>query len=810
MIAKVAVDLRIFSIDKAYDYLLPAAFDEVAKPGMRVIVPFGSGNRRMQGLILSLEETTQYKGVKEVAQLLDDEPLLTPSQLAMLHFVRERCFCTFFDVLRTMLPAGIRYEPADILEVVAPSPGDEELIGTIARLRAPTVERLSAELGRPVAGDVARLLAAGALRKKAVRTGLSEGTVRKMARLAVSSEEASDYIRSLGPSGKKHERALDVLLTGDEVPANEVCYLAGVTGSVLQTLAKRGLVELFEREVVKNPYAGKLVNGVSAGPIDLTDEQRKATDGIARLMDAKEPAVALLFGVTGSGKTLCYLSLIDRMLEQGRGAIVLVPEIVLTPQLTDRFIGRYGDKVAVLHSGLAAGERRDAWKRIRKGECRIVVGTRSAVFAPVENLGLIVMDEEQDSAYKSESTPRYHARTVAKFRAANENCTLLLCSATPSVESYAAAKDGKYHLFTLDNRYTGAGLPKVIVTNLRDELSAAISSVTGPTLAGELQKTLDEGKQAILFLNRRGYNTFLSCRECGAAVTCDNCSVSMTYHAANGLLMCHYCGKTVEVPPVCPTCHHGQLLRRGFGTQRVEEEISRLFPDARLLRMDTDTTSYKMSHEEMLLEFAGGRYDILIGTQMVTKGLDLPNVRLVGVLFADSLLLQDDFRASERAFALLTQVVGRAGRADTPGLAVIETFVPENAVIELARRQDYIGFFEGEIAFRRTAVYPPYCDIYHIVFSGEDETKTRGASEFFVNHLSNIFKREQSHSIIMTKALPAPMSRIGGKYRFRTLIKCRDNAALRQLLGDAYAGLLGDKAYTGVTCAIDLNPYSVT
>lgn len=810
MIAKVALDLRIFSIDKEYDYLLPRAFVGAARPGMRIIVPFGPGNRRMQGLILSLEETSPYLKLKEVAQLLDDEPLLSQAQLSMLRFVKERCFCTYFDVLRTMLPAGIRFAPADVLEVAAPSPGDEELTGTIARLRTPTIERLSAELGRPVAGDVARLLASGALRKKAVRTGLSEGTVRKMARLAVSPEEASEYIRTLGPSGKKHERTLDVLMTGDAVPAAEVSYLAGVTDSVLQTLEKRGLVELFEREVMKNPYAGKLVNGVSAGPIDLTEEQRKAVDGISRLLAEKQPAVALLFGVTGSGKTLCYLSLIDKMLEEGRGAIVLVPEIVLTPQLTDRFIGRYGDKVAVLHSGLAAGERRDAWKRIRKGECRVVVGTRSAVFAPVENLGLIVMDEEQDSAYKSESTPRYHARTVAKYRAANERCTLLLCSATPSVESYAAAKEGKYHLFTLESRYTAVGMPKVIVTNLRDELSCAVSSVTGPTLVGELQKTLDEGKQAILFLNRRGYNTFLSCKECGASVTCDNCSISMTYHAANGLLMCHYCGKTMEVPAVCPTCHHGQLLRRGFGTQRVEEEIARLFPDARLLRMDMDTTSYKMSHEEMLLEFAGGKYDILIGTQMVTKGLDLPNVRLVGVLFADSLLLQDDFRASERAFALLTQVVGRAGRADTPGRAVIETFVPENAVIELAQRQDYIGFFESEIAFRRTAVYPPYCDIYHILFSGEDEAKTRDASEFFVNHLSNIFKREQSHSIIMSQAMPAPVNKIGGKYRFRTLIKCRDNSALRAALSQVYEELLSSKDYEGVTCAIDLNPYSVT
>ena len=809
MIAKVALDLRIYSIDREYDYLLPLTLANIAQPGMRVIVPFGNGNRRTQGLILSIEKDSEYKKLKEVAELIDITPIIGTAQIEMLRFVKERCFCTYFDVLRTALPAGIRYSPADILEVISSSAIDEELLSAIARMQKPTEIRVAQQLGRPIAADVERLIVAGVLRLKSVNVGLAQGSTRKMARLAVTLDEAAAYIAKLGTQGKKHERTLDILLTGDEVAVPEVCYLAGVSISVITTLEKRGLIEIFDREIMKNPYIGKLTSGVSDGLISLSNEQQTAVDGIMSLLNKGEPAVSLLHGVTGSGKTICYLSVIDEVLKMDKGAIVLVPEIVLTPQLTDRFIGRYGDKVAVMHSGLAAGERRDAWKRINRGDCRIVVGTRSAVFAPIKNLGIIVMDEEQDSAYKSEATPRYHARTVAKFRAASEKCMLLLCSATPSVESYAAAAEGRYHLFSLQNRYTKAGLPTVVVTNLSDELACGGSSVTGPTLIGEITKTLDEGKQAILFLNRRGYNTFLSCRECGASVSCDNCSISMTYHATNGLLMCHYCGKTMEVPPLCPNCKNGTLTRRGFGTQRVQEEITRLFPNARVLRMDMDTTSYKMSHEEMLLEFASGKYDILLGTQMVTKGLDLPNVRLVGVLLADSLLMQDDFRASERAFSLLTQVVGRAGRADTPGLAVVETFTPDHNIIELARKQDYISFFEGEIAFRRTAVYPPYCDIYHIIFSGEDEEKVRMSSEFFVGRLTDIFKNEGHHSIIMSPAMPAPVSKIGGRHRFRVLIKCRDNHKLREILSNLYKELASIREYDDVICAIDLNPYSI-
>ncbi|MBQ3077495.1 MAG: primosomal protein N', partial [Clostridia bacterium] len=732
----------------------------------------------------------------------------------LLLFLKERCFCTVFDILRTMLPAGVRYSLEDRLV-----PGDpparpltaveQRVLKAVADGEAASLRKAAEAAGRGGSEAAARLLAEGLLRPELTRVGMAEQTLRQTASLAVSPELAEAYLATAPANQRdKHSRVISQLQRG-ELPVAALCYMTGVTRSVVSTLEKRGIVAVTLKERLHLPYESKRQTESGTAPIHLSEEQRQAADGVFALLQKREPAVALLHGVTGSGKTLCYLSLIDRILQEGGGAIVLVPEIVLTPQLTDRFFGRYGDKVAVLHSGLSAGERRDEWRRIRRGDCPVVVGTRSAVFAPVRNLRLIVMDEEQESAYKSESTPRYHARTVAKFRAAREKAVLLLCSATPSVESYAAARQGRYHLFTLSKRYSHLGLPAVTVTHLRDELSAGVSPVTGPTLTEALRRTLAAGRQSILFLNRRGYHTFLGCRHCGEVLHCENCSISMTYHQVNGLLMCHYCGSTRERPILCPSCKMPTLTSHGFGTQRVEEELHRLFPEARILRMDMDTTSTKMSHEEMLLRFSRGEYDILLGTQMVTKGLDLPNVALVGVLFADSLLFQDDYRAAERAFSLLTQVVGRAGRAETPGEAIIESFVPDNRVIQLARQQDYIRFYENEIAFRHAAAYPPYCDIYQIICSADDPGTAQQAAEFFAKILRMHFETERNHSIILFPAMQAPVFQINGKYRYRILLKCRDSAFIRRALHETLCALQEEKSCRSASCSIDLNPYSM-
>ena len=813
MVARVALDVKSYALDREYDYHIPAELDGDVQRGARVVVPFGRANRLTQGLVLSVCEQSGQTALKELEALLDSPPLLDEAMMGLLLFVRDRCFCTVFDALRAMLPSGVRYSLEERLQVTDDLPPDlsgeeREVIQAIAGMAAPTVQKVTALLGRGASPVIARLMERDAVKPTMARRGLAQETLRQVASLSASPEQVSAYLQTQGALRDKHAAVLETLQGGD-LSVAELCYLAGVTRSVVATLERRGLLTVTLCEKLHTPYENKQLTKTGQAPILLTPEQEKAVCGMEALLQKREPAVALLHGVTGSGKTLCYLRLIDRVKQEGGGVIVLVPEIVLTPQLTDRFFGRYGKQVAVLHSGLSAGERRDEWRRIRRGECPIVVGTRSAVFAPVANLRLIVIDEEQEYAYKSESTPRYHARTIAKYRAAQCNALLLLCSATPSVESYAAAQQGRYHLFELGSRYTDLGLPKVTVTNLRDELACGESSVTGPTLIAALTDTLSQGKQAILFLNRRGYHTFLGCRQCGEVIHCDSCSISMTYHSANRLLMCHYCGKTRPLPLVCPSCGSPALSHHGFGTQRVEEELHRLFPDARILRMDLDTTSTKMSHEEMLLRFSSGEYDILLGTQMVTKGLDLPNVALVGVLFADSLLFQDDFRAGERAFSLLTQVVGRAGRATTPGSAVVESFVPDNRIIELAKNQDYGAFFASELAFRRAAAYPPFCDIYHIICASPEEEAAKEAVAFFLKNLCELFEKEQNHSIILFPAMRAPIYQINGKFRWRAVLKCRDDAFVRACLADALRALMKQKALRSVTCTIDLNPYSM-
>ncbi len=814
MVAKVAVDVGSVLLDREYDYRVPSELEGTLQCGSRVVVPFGNRNRKVQGLVLKLEDHSERAALKEIFAMLDSPPLLDAQMMELLLFVKERCFCTVFDALRAMLPAGIRYTFEELLCVDAARltgqalTEEERAIVETVRNERPTVKRLSELVGKRGFAVAATLLEREILRPVLQRKGLSEQSLQLMVALIADEETISVYLDTQTTHREKHETVVELLRRG-EMSLAELCYMAGVSRSVVQTLMRRGILTIEKREKLHRPYEQKQITATGRAPIRLTEEQQKAADGLLRLLDQNKPAVSLLYGVTGSGKTLCYLHLIDKLTAEDGGVIVLVPEIVLTPQLTDRFFGRYGKKVAVLHSGLSAGERRDEWRRIRRGECPIVVGTRSAVFAPVQNLRMIVMDEEQEQAYKSESTPRYHARTIAKYRAAQSGALLLLCSATPSIESYAAAKEGRYSLFTLGDRYSKQGLPSVRVTNLRDELNCGESSVTGPTLIAAVHEVLEKKKQAILFLNRRGYHTFLGCRSCGEVIRCDNCSISMTYHSVNRLLMCHYCGKTRELPLVCPHCGSPALSHHGFGTQRVEEELHRLFPEARILRMDLDTTSTKMSHEEMLARFAAGEYDILLGTQMVTKGLDLPNVALVGVFFADSLLFQNDFRAGERAFSLLTQVIGRAGRAETQGQAIIESFVPDNQIIELARKQDYPSFFDSELAFRRSAAYPPYCDIYHIVCSSQEEAKAKRAMVFFSKNLCLLFEKEQKHSIILFPAMPAPVYQISGKYRYRMVLKCRDNGFIRTSLRDALCTLLREREFRDVTCTIDLNPYSM-
>ena len=810
-VVHIAVEQATFSFDKLYSYLWPETLGD-PQIGVRVLVPFGGGNRTRQGLVMDCVQQEQTAGLKSVASVMDAQPLLSPEMVALARFMQERTFCTLFDAVRAMLPTGLYLQvkpvlrPAvdiapDVLDTLTPNerrmlafvskcPGGADQESLLRRLRmeedAPALRHLL-ELGVLVRGvDAFR------------HTG--DATVRTV-RLLPRDPDA-DVLKLT----EKQQSVLTLLEDVGAASVKEVCYFSGVTPAVVNALAQKGLVQIYDAEVLRTPYD----TSEPAPPIvsrALNDEQQQAYDRLLHLYTTHQPQAALLYGVTGSGKTSVYMNLIDRVLEDGRQVIVLVPEISLTPQMMSLFLQKYGCRVAVLHSSLAIGERMDEWKRIKRGEARIVVGTRSAVFAPCDELGLIVMDEEQEHTYKSESNPRYHARDIARFRCAHHNALLLMTSATPSVESYHAAKSGRYTLLELTHRYGDVQLPQVEVVDLRAEEVG--ESVLGPTLLQRMQACLDNEQQVILLLNRRGYHTHVSCRSCGQVVTCPSCSISLTYHRANNRLMCHYCGHSQPVPKVCPTCTSDKIRFCGLGTQLVEDELAQLFPDVPILRMDTDTTMSRASYEEKFRDFSEGKYRIMIGTQMVAKGLDFPDVGLVGVLSADQSLYGDDYRSYETTFALLTQVIGRAGRRSEQGLAVVQTYTPDNPVIELAAEQNYTDFFGLEIASRKMMHYPPYADLFLFGFTGLQKQRVRQASRRMLELLRAAAMSHSDLPMIALDPTPAAVVKVAGKYRYKMLVKARNTKPMRDLVRELMHTLNSDPMARGVTVYVDINPASM-
>ena len=810
-VATIAIRTKIYSADRLYDYIVPPSLAQ-AQAGCRVLVPFGKGDRMTEGFILACEEQMQpQQQLKAVHALIDAEPALTPELCRVVQFVRERTFCTYYDAICAVLPTGFRIRMTESYLPTGELKDERErvLAEKIALFGKADLETVLAGLTAEEQSLFRRMLHEGKLLRKAQpQKQISDATAR-FARLSATAEEVARYLAGHEKILRKHEKVMDILLPGDPVPVTELCYLAGVTVSVVHTLEKRGLLETYEQEVLRSPFARREASEEGRAPLQYTPSQQRAIDGLAALLAKDEAAAALLLGVTGSGKTLVYIALCDIALRAGKGVILLVPEIALTPQLTDRFYRRYGTEVAVLHSALSTGERYDEWKRIRRGEAHIVIGTRSAVFAPVQNLSMILMDEEQEGTYKSEMAPRYHARDVAKFRMKEHRGLLLLGSATPDIGSYLAAERGKYRLFELGKRFNQRALPAIEISDLREDLEHGRGGVIGARLEMALRETLEKGEQAILFLNRRGYNTHVGCPKCGYISQCPNCSVSLTYHSANHLLMCHYCGHTEEVPERCPSCGRGRLQHFGFGTQKAEEELRQLLPEARILRMDTDTTTYKNAHEKYLYAFQAGEYDIMLGTQMVAKGLDIERVTLVGVLFADAMLYLDDYRAGERAYAMLTQVTGRAGRGERPGRALIQTYTPESRILKSVLTKDYKSFITEELNFRRAMLFPPYCDIYALTFTSEEEERAMQAVQETARYLALRIRKEKLENILLFPPAPAPIARIGGKYRTRLLIKCRDTARLRQLFSEELAAFFRARKFQKVTQIIDRNPVSM-
>ncbi|WP_343252501.1 replication restart helicase PriA [Ligaoa zhengdingensis] len=788
LLAKIAVEKAAYHFDKLYDYLVPEAYRDKVRPGCRVTVPFGAGNRRRQGVVLALEEAGEgadLSRLKPFALLLDDGAALGPELLELAGWLRENTFCTWFDAVRTLLPPGLGYRLDLTLRTAPEPPGDPDALADDMRALFSFVRgrgrvsrgRLCEAFGLlPDAPALEALLAGGwLLGEESARRKIGDDTVT-MARLT---PDAEDRIGELKLTVKQRA-VVELLQSAGTASVREIGYFTGTTRAVAAALGQKGLVEFFKAPPPRAPLAD---GDAPPPPLALTGGQQRAYEGLSALYRQGEAAVSLLYGVTGSGKTSVYLRLIEDVVADGRQVIVLVPEISLTPQTIGAFTARFGPRVAILHSALSMGERLEQWKRIRAGEVSIAVGTRSAVFAPFENIGLILIDEEQESAYKSESSPRYHAREVAKHRILRHSAQLVLCSATPSVESYYHAMTGRYRLFTLTERFGHALLPEVEVVDMDGELREGNLSGVSHALGTAIAENLADGRQTILLLNRRGYNTLVKCQNCNTAVTCPHCSIGLVYHQANGRLMCHYCGYSRALAQRCEVCGSDYVKYAGEGTQRLEKELHTLFPSARVLRMDADTTMAKHAYEQRFERFAQGDYDIMVGTQMVAKGLNFPNVTLVGVLAADSTLFGDNFKSEERTFSLLTQVVGRSGRGSLHGRAYIQTHFPENEIFRLAARQDYEGFYQREIATRRLMLYPPFCTLCAVGFTGLEEGAVRAGAQAFLRELTRTAR--QDYPALPLRVLgptPGVVPKVGGKYRYKLIIKCKNTRDFRAML----------------------------
>ena len=812
LIAKIAVSAANFAIDKPYSYRIPE--DMEVRPGQRVMLPFGRANKRTEGIVLTVD-TGDDKNLKNVERCLDDGPILTDRQLRLAAFLRERYFCTFYDAIRAMLPAGLWFQTKETFSLTE---NRDWQVKEIRKAHALDVLKLLEELGgtgeeallrnlipeEETLRDVLSYLA----RKKWITTQTdylrrTNDKTEKIATLAASPEEALEFASHRPKSAAMQKSVLELLCSVGSAAVKEICYFTGASTATVNRLEKLGYVTLSERPVLR---CREIKPAKLDGPLVLNAEQQCCYEGLSHQMSETSPGIALLYGVTGSGKTAVYVQLIRRCLQMGKAAMLLVPEIALTPQLLSLMAAYFGDTIAVLHSSLSAGERYDQWKRVRSGEAKVIIGTRSAVFAPCDP-GLIILDEEQEHSYKSENSPRYDAREVAIWRGNKEGALVLLGLATPSIESMYRAKKGVYRLYTLRQRYNGRPLPEVDIVDMRRELQLGNDLSLSVPLRHAILETRDAGKQSILLLNRRGASRALVCVDCRETPECPRCSVRLTYHSANRRLMCHYCGYSQPVPERC-SCG-GHLKTIGTGTQKVQEELAFLFPEMEVSRMDADTVSAVNTHEKILEQFQKENIPVLIGTQMVAKGLNLPNVTLVGVLDADLSLYTGGFRAGETTFNMLTQVVGRAGRGDTAGRAMIQTLVPQHQVIRLAAEQDYDGFYDLEIQLRQVQGAPPFGDVATITVTGQEETAVlRGAAKLR-DSLCACLRQElyiKEHCTVLGPA-PCVVPKINYHFRYQLTLRCRMTKNLRLLLAHLLREFSRDKMNKGVSAFVDVNGY---
>ncbi len=800
LIAEVIVDVSTYHVDRPFDYQVPPEWESVIELGCRVKVPFGP--RNVLGFIVSLKHQTDVplNKLKGITQILDMEPALTEEMLQMAKWLKNNTICYEIDALQVMLPSALRAKYEKIIKLQKNQALPEEvqpIFGKRQQVNFKEFERagILPLLKQLVAENIVTI-------ENVVK---QQGNVKEIRMVQITADQQL-VERALEQSSRAVKQRLLLQWMcqhlGEILSPQQICDEAGVSLSVVEAVIDKGAAQFIQEEVFRDPFT-KEVSRTQA--LQLTDEQQVALQAITTAMEQQTAETFLLHGVTGSGKTEVYLQAIQKVLKEGKEAIMLVPEISLTPQMTERFRSRFGEMVAVMHSGLSVGEKYDEWRKIQQGKVKVVVGARSAIFAPFTNIGLIILDEEHESTYKQEDSPRYHARDVAIWRSEFYKCPIILGSATPALESFARAKKGVYTLLSLKQRALHQALPTVYIADMREELRQGNRSMFSQSLIEAIRVRLEKKEQMVLFLNRRGYSSFVLCRDCGTVVQCPNCDISLTYHRTTEKLKCHYCGYEEHVPQICPQCQSDHIRYFGTGTQKVEEEIYKLFPEARVLRMDVDTTKHKGAHEEILETFGAGQADILLGTQMIAKGLDFPNITLVGVLSADTSLHLPDYRAAERTFQLLTQVSGRAGRHDKPGEVIIQTYTPEHYAIELAKTQDYEPFYEREMFLRRRSSYPPYYFVALIQLSHEDVMM---AAEY-AGRVADWLRENLSNQVAIIGPTTASIARLQNRYRYQCLIKYKIEPNLIPVLQRLLAMYRAEWIKQGILMTVDLDPSTI-
>ncbi|MDD4773405.1 MAG: primosomal protein N' [Eubacteriales bacterium] len=821
-----------FHIDKPYLYYIPTDMRGLIHKGSFIIVPFGGGNRRQIALVTELltEEELQYKDhIKPVLSLLYEGLSLDNELLGLCLYLHEYTFCTVGEAARTVLPSAafgrINEYYSVLKEIPQPQSYSEQIMlvyNFIKSQRRATAAVIKMEYGDEAVRILSEMEKHGLITRHLEHKESGGRIFSEHISLAVSVEEAKAGAETaVKRRSPKQSDIINELIDSGDTTAGELKVKFGEIQPQLKALTAKGLITVEKRELFRDPYAGRFsADKISKTPEEkLSEAQSAAYDEIIDIYNTGLPKAVLLHGITGSGKTHVIKALADAVIADRRGVILLVPEIALTPQTVQYFGSCYGERIAVIHSSLSAGERFDTWRRIKRGDVDLCIGTRSAIFAPFSDIGMIVIDEEQEHTYKSDMNPKYHARDVARYRCARHNALMLLSSATPSIESYYKAETGVYTLVELNERYGSAKLPDVKITDMRNEAKTGNVSALSECIKTEIQSNLNVNEQVVLFLNRRGYNNFLQCPCCGNVIMCPHCSVSLTYHTFSlntgstvnkgGFLSCHYCGYRKTVSDECPVCHKAPMVFMGYGTQKVEEELNALFPDSRILRMDADTTGTKFAFDEIVGDFKSGEADILLGTQMIVKGHDFPNVTLSGVLSADSSLFLDDYRANERTFAMVCQLLGRSGRGETEGRAVIQTYNPDHPIIKLAAAQDYKSFYKSEISIRRALIFPPFCDIALITLISEDEKDMENAGKALEDYIKTLIKEQYSDiPLQLFGPFEAPVYKVNEKYRMRVVIKCRLTKKTRMFLRRVTAEF-NDRLRKKILVTIDINPSSL-